>query len=113
MASAADISPCHLLADYPFDPKVAAFCRQYNVPYLYRRVTSSERIPDIDNRLQELGLCSACAGNAARIYVEQPASLCGKLIKHSLEGDPAALETLTTYYEYKLAEGKCEKNQGQ
>jgi hypothetical protein len=52
------------------------------------------RLDDVDNRLLELGLCSACASNVAYLYVNQPASRCAKLAKQALEGNPQALAAL-------------------
>jgi hypothetical protein len=52
------------------------------------------KIDDLDNRLLDLGLCSACASNAAWLYVNEPGSRCAKLVKRALEGNPSALETL-------------------
>jgi len=49
---------------------------------------------DLDNKLLEMGLCSACADNVAQYYLKQPSSQCAKLAKSALEGDPEALRTL-------------------
>jgi len=51
-------------------------------------------IDDLDNKLLDLGLCSACAGNAAYAYVNKPASPCAGLVRRALAGDAAALEKL-------------------
>ena len=48
----------------------------------------------LDSRFLQMGLCSACADNAAQYYVTQPASPCAKLAKRALEGDPTALTQL-------------------
>ncbi|MCI4680595.1 hypothetical protein K9U39_18015 [Rhodoblastus acidophilus] len=67
----------------------------YRVDVLRSKVSPRElRVDDVDNRLLEMGLCSACAGNAAHYYVEMPNSKCGRLVKATLEGNPAALRTL-------------------
>jgi hypothetical protein len=52
------------------------------------------RFDDVENALIELGLCMACADNAARHYVERPQGQCGTLVKQSLEGNPAARRRL-------------------
>lgn len=56
----------------------------------------------VEGRLYELvyinlidkGLCNACAGNAARQYVESPNSYIGHLVERSLRGDQSAVEVL-------------------
>lgn len=48
------------------------------------------RIYDVENRLSELGLCSACAGNVAAFFVRRPNSTCGRLAQQALEGNPVA-----------------------
>jgi len=50
---------------------------------------------DLDNRLLGMGLCSACASNAADLYIDKPNSACGQLVKRALEGNPAAEKKLT------------------
>jgi hypothetical protein len=55
---------------------------------------------DVDNRLLDLGLCSACASNAAQHYVLEPQSQCARLVKEVLEGNPQALETLSSGVPY-------------
>lgn len=52
------------------------------------------RIDDVDNRLLEMGLCSACAGNVAMFYVKRPNSPCALLAKGALEGNPLAVDKL-------------------
>src|SRR5271157_3320963 len=52
------------------------------------------KIDDVDNRLLELGLCSACAHNVAYLYVKKPASRCAKLAGRALKGNPEALTAL-------------------
>ena len=55
---------------------------------------------DVTNTLLNMGLCSACAGNAAQHYVQRPASECGRLVKSALEGDPASKVQLMEFPEY-------------
>ena len=52
------------------------------------------RYDDLDNRLLEMGLCSACAGNAATLYLEKPHSQCAQVVRRALEGDPDAAKAL-------------------
>ncbi|RYB02113.1 hypothetical protein [Lichenibacterium ramalinae] len=52
------------------------------------------RYDDLDNKLLSMGLCSACAGNVAMMYLERPQSKCAAVTRKALEGDPAALEAL-------------------
>lgn len=52
------------------------------------------RLDDVNNQFLQLGLCSACAGNAALFYVNKPQSACGILARQALEGTPGALKKL-------------------
>ncbi len=52
------------------------------------------RYDDLDNRLLEMGLCSACASNAANQYLTKPRSRCARTVKAALEGNPIALKEL-------------------
>ena len=61
------------------------------------------RVDDVDNRLLELGLCSACASNVAYFYVHSPASRCARLAGQALEGNPQALATLRDFPDYCTA----------
>lgn len=73
----------------------------YSVDVLRSKVSPRDlRIDDVDNRLLEMGLCSACAGNAAHYYVDLPRSKCARLVKAALEGNPAALNTLRNDPQY-------------
>ncbi len=67
--------------------------------------TATLRYNDIDNRLLEMGLCSACAANAAELYIYKPNSRCAQLVKKTLEGNPTATEKLkeanTDYCPYR------------
>jgi hypothetical protein len=51
-------------------------------------------------KFSDMGLCEACADNAAVYYTEKPASRCGKLAKQALEGNPAAIRTLQSFPDY-------------
>jgi hypothetical protein len=52
------------------------------------------KIDYLENRLMEMGLCSACAGNVAMFYVQKPNSPCAQLAKKALEGNPEATAQL-------------------
>jgi hypothetical protein len=52
------------------------------------------RYSDIDDTLLSIGLCSACAGNAAAWYIGRPSSPTGMLVKAALEGNPLAKQKL-------------------
>jgi uncharacterized protein YecT (DUF1311 family) len=54
------------------------------------------KINDVDDSLLRLGLCSACAGNAAVLYVTAPESRCARVVKEALEGNPDALKALNS-----------------
>lgn len=58
------------------------------------------RVDDLDNKLIEMGLCNACAGNIAEFYVKQPSSRCAKLAKQALEGNPMAKKELLSFPDY-------------
>jgi hypothetical protein len=67
----------------------------YAVDVIRSRISGEKlRRDDVDNRLLELGLCSACAGSAAHYYVFKPNSRCAKLVGGVLEGNPDALREL-------------------
>lgn len=55
---------------------------------------------DIELKLLDLGLCNACADNAAAFYVKMPASRCAKLVLQALEGDPTAIQKLKEMPDY-------------
>jgi hypothetical protein len=55
---------------------------------------------DLTNTLSSIGLCNACADNAARYYLQRPTSECGLLVKSALEGDPAAKAKLLEAPDY-------------
>jgi hypothetical protein len=58
------------------------------------------RREDLDNRLLEMGLCSACTGNVVEFYIKQPHSSCANLTRRALEGDPAAADELRSDPDY-------------
>ncbi|MDB5978356.1 MAG: hypothetical protein JWR07_5116 [Nevskia sp.] len=55
---------------------------------------------DVDNSLLRMGMCSACASNAAMFYLRKPQSQCGLLVKNALEGNPQAQQTLNDNPDY-------------
>jgi hypothetical protein len=56
------------------------------------------KVDDLDNKLLDLGLCTACAHNAAYLAVHQPRSRCAALVKRALGGDQIAVKALTVDY---------------
>lgn len=52
--------------------------------------------------LLDIGLCTACASNAASQYVDSPNSYVGRLVERSLEGDKIAIELLIDYQKNNL-----------
>ena len=52
------------------------------------------KMDDVEDRLIELGFCSACAGNLAYRYVKTPQSYCARLVRQTLEGNPTTLAML-------------------
>jgi hypothetical protein len=55
---------------------------------------------DLTDTLSSIGLCNACADNAARYYLERQKSECGLLVKSALEGDPASKAKLLESPDY-------------
>jgi hypothetical protein len=55
---------------------------------------------DVELKLLDLGMCNACADNAAAFYVKMPASRCATLVRQALEGDPTAVKTLKDMPDY-------------
>jgi hypothetical protein len=55
---------------------------------------------DVELKLLDLGMCNACADNAAAFYVKMPASRCAKLVRQVLEGDPTAIKKLKDTPDY-------------
>jgi hypothetical protein len=55
---------------------------------------------DVELKLLALGMCNACADNAAAFYVKMPASRCATLVRQALEGDPIAIEKLKDMPDY-------------
>jgi hypothetical protein len=71
------IANCKIGARDSFDDPDEVY---YSVDVIRSKVPPLQlRIDDVDNRLLELGLCSACASNVAELYVNKPASHCAKL----------------------------------
>ena len=55
---------------------------------------------DVELKLLDLGMCNACADNAAAFYVKMPASRCAKLVRQALEGNPTAVSNLEDMPDY-------------
>jgi hypothetical protein len=78
----------------------------YDVDVIRSAVSPRQlKMDDVDNRMLELGLCSACAGNAAYFYVNRPASNCARIIREALENNPNAIRALKE--NDGLASGNC------
>jgi hypothetical protein len=73
----------------------------YDVKLIRAKVSPADlKYNDVSKRLGELGLCNACASNAASLYVKQPQSQCGRLVREVLEGNPVALKRLSGSPDY-------------
>jgi hypothetical protein len=55
---------------------------------------------DVELKLLDLGMCNACADNAAAFYVKMPNSRCATLVRQGLEGNPTAIKTLRDMPKY-------------
>jgi hypothetical protein len=55
---------------------------------------------DVELKLLELGMCNACADNAAAFYVKMPASRCAQLVQQALEGNSVAIKKLLDNPDY-------------
>jgi hypothetical protein len=68
----------------------------YSVDVIRSKVPATTlRYDDLDNRLLQMGMCSACASNAANEYLRHPGSRCGRTVKSAIEGNPVATKALT------------------
>jgi hypothetical protein len=67
----------------------------YGVDVIRSSVSAADlKYEDLDNRLLEMGLCSACASNVADYYLRRPDSQCAQLTRRALAGDAKALKEL-------------------
>lgn len=55
---------------------------------------------DVGFKLRDLGMCSACADDAAFFYVKKPASRCATQVRQALEGAQTAIEKLKDNPDY-------------
>lgn len=53
------------------------------------------RFADVENQLNNIGMCNSCADNATQYYIHKPDSKCGKIVKAALEGNPDAIKELS------------------
>jgi hypothetical protein len=91
------LTNCKIGARDPYEDPDDVFC---SLDVIRSAVPPARlKMDDVDNRLLEMGLCSACAGNASYAYVTKPKSKCAHLVREALEGNPDALATLTGSYE--------------
>lgn len=67
----------------------------YSLKLIRSKVPSNIlRQNDVELKLLDLGMCNACADNAAAFYVKMPASRCAQLVRQALEGNPIAKKEL-------------------
>lgn len=57
----------------------------------------SKQIENTRQELTSLGICQACAGNAAMYSVMKPNSECGSLVKNALNGDKNAIRRIDEF----------------
>lgn len=69
-------------------------CDAHLNPIRSKADPASVRHSDIEDTLLNMGLCSACADNAAAWYLRKPMSPTGRLVKSALEGNPVAKRKL-------------------
>jgi len=69
-------------------------CDAHLNPIRTKANPANVRHSDIEDTLLAMGLCSACADNAAAWYIRRPSSPTGKLVKAALEGNPLAKRKL-------------------
>jgi hypothetical protein len=55
---------------------------------------------DLRDTLANMGLCNACADNAAQHYLHRPTSQCALLVRSALEGDPESKAKLANFPDY-------------
>jgi hypothetical protein len=65
-----------------------------------RNSPAALRYNDLDDKFLELGLCSACADNVTRFYIEKPSSPCARLAKQALEGNAESADRLRGFPDY-------------
>ncbi|MCE6957628.1 hypothetical protein LAZ40_00900 [Cereibacter sphaeroides] len=86
---------CAVIEGAPYDDGTYL---NYSVDVIRRAVPADElRYDDIENRFLEMGLCSACADNVTRHYLEKPAGSCGALARAAIEGNPEAMAALQQF----------------
>ena len=95
------LTNCKVGAKDPFDDPDETF---YNLDVIRSKIPRDQlRIDDADNKLLDMGLCSACANNVAYLYIKQPGSRCAKLTARAFEGDANAVKTLKAFPDYCAA----------
>jgi hypothetical protein len=62
--------------------------------------TATLKYDDLDNALLALGMCNACADNAADLYLKHPESRCGTTVAAALAGDKQAIAELQASPDY-------------
>ena len=69
-------------------------CDYHLNPIRTKADPTNVRHSDIEDTLLSMGLCSACADNAAAWYIRRPSSSTAKLVRSALEGNPIAKRKL-------------------
>jgi hypothetical protein len=68
---------------------------KYNVEIIREKFSPRDlKADDVEKHLKEMGLCNACAGGVADLYVNQPTSRCALMARKALDGDSVALKQL-------------------
>lgn len=65
-----------------------------------KRSESGMKYGDAREKFAKMGACSSCADNIAQYYTTKPGSLCGKLAKQALGGNPEATRKLVEFPDY-------------
>jgi hypothetical protein len=73
----------------------------YSLELIRSKVSPAKlRQNDVELKLLDIGMCSACADNAAAFYVKMPNSRCATLVRQALEGEPTAIAKLNDMPDY-------------
>ena len=75
-------------------------CDAHLNPIRTKANAGDARYSDIEDTLVAMGLCNACAANAASWYTYRPSSPTGMLVKAALEGNPVAKQKLQQGWDY-------------
>jgi len=67
---------------------------------LPRAAAKADEMQTVKAKLMGLGVCNACADNAAHLYVKVPSGQCAKVVVSALAGNIEAIETLNGWPAY-------------